>query len=86
MKKPIYNYNLEQCNKLFKKGVRPIGIGRNDKTRKYIVLEQRINILICYQQYFMKKCTGKFTELLSCRFKPTIYSVFFYKVVVIPTS
>ena len=38
MKKPIYNYNLEQCNKLFKKGVRPIGIGRNDKTGNIFVV------------------------------------------------
>lgn len=30
--KPVYNYNLEQCNRLFKKGVHPIGVGVNDKT------------------------------------------------------
>ena len=30
--KPIYNYDLDQCNALFKKGVFPIGIGSNNKT------------------------------------------------------
>ena len=25
--KPVYNYDLDQCNALFKKGIFPIGIG-----------------------------------------------------------
>ncbi|HAU86018.1 MAG TPA: hypothetical protein DCW90_11125 [Lachnospiraceae bacterium] len=38
--KPIYNYDLDQCNALFKKGVFPIGVGRNDKTGNvYIVFK-----------------------------------------------
>lgn len=32
MYKAIYNYNLEECNQLFKVGVLPIGCGRNNKT------------------------------------------------------
>lgn len=36
--KPIYNYNIEQCNQLFKKGVNPIGCGIGDKDgRVYMV-------------------------------------------------
>lgn len=31
MLKPIYNYDLEECNRLFKKGVFPIGCGIGDK-------------------------------------------------------
>lgn len=31
-KKPIYNYDIEQVNQLLKKGVKPIGVGVNDKT------------------------------------------------------
>lgn len=69
---------------IIQEGCRPIGMEEMTKQEVYLLYsEQRINILICYQQYFMKKCTGKFTELLSCRFKPTIYSSIFYKVVVI---
>ena len=30
--KPVYNYDLDQCNALFKKGIFPIGIGTNNKT------------------------------------------------------
>lgn len=30
--KPVFNYDLEECNQLFKKGVNPIGCGKNDKT------------------------------------------------------
>lgn len=36
--KPVYNYDLEQCNKLFKLGIPPIGIGTSDKTgNAYVV-------------------------------------------------
>ena len=31
-KKPIYNYDLEQGNQLFKKGVNPMGCGTNETT------------------------------------------------------
>ena len=27
-----YNYELEQCNWLFKHGIKPIGCGKHDKT------------------------------------------------------
>ena len=29
--KPIYNYDLQECNLLFKKGIHPIGCGVGDK-------------------------------------------------------
>ena len=29
--KPVYNYDIEECNQLFKKGVYPIGCGVGDK-------------------------------------------------------
>ena len=29
--KPIYNYDLKECNLLFKKGVHPIGCGVGDR-------------------------------------------------------
>lgn len=31
-KKYVYNYNIEECNQLFKRGVFPIGCGIHDKT------------------------------------------------------
>ncbi len=31
-KKYAYNYDIEECNQLFKRGVFPIGCGRHDKT------------------------------------------------------
>lgn len=31
--KYIYNYSLEECNRLFKKGIYPIGCGVNDNTQ-----------------------------------------------------
>ena len=34
MKKPIYNYDLELCNQLFKKRVISIGVVTNNKTGK----------------------------------------------------
>ncbi|MSS11760.1 hypothetical protein FYJ38_24445 [Clostridium sp. WB02_MRS01] len=30
--KPVYNYDLRQCNQLCKIGIFPIGIGTNDNT------------------------------------------------------
>ena len=45
-KKPIYNYDLEQCNQLFKKGVNPIGCGTNDKTGKVF------HVFIASKKYF----------------------------------
>lgn len=45
--KPVYNYDLEQCNALFKKGVFPIGIGTNNKTGTFMLyLKLMQNILI----------------------------------------
>ncbi len=29
--KPIYNYDLKECNLLFKKGIYPIGCGVGDR-------------------------------------------------------
>ena len=31
-KKYTYNYDIEECNQLFKRGVFPIGCGKHDKT------------------------------------------------------
>lgn len=31
-KKYAYNYDIEECNQLFKRGIFPIGCGRHDKT------------------------------------------------------
>lgn len=31
-KKFAYNYDIEECNQLFKRGVFPIGCGKHDKT------------------------------------------------------
>lgn len=53
-----YNYDLDQCNGLFKHGVKPIGCGKHDKTgntfivflvnRKYkeLVTQYRDEILL----------------------------------------
>ena len=30
--KPVFNYDIEQCNRLFKKGVMPIGVGTNNRS------------------------------------------------------
>ena len=38
--KPVYNYDLDQVNALFKRGVFPIGIGVNNKTgNTYVVFK-----------------------------------------------
>lgn len=31
-KKYTYNYDIEECNQLFKRGIFPIGCGKHDKT------------------------------------------------------
>ena len=51
--KPVYNYDIEECNQLFKKGVYPIGCGVGDKdgrvfhvftaNRRYFDTVRRIN-------------------------------------------
>ena len=46
MKKPIYNYDLELCNQLFKKGVNPIGVGTNKKKRKVF------HVFVANKKYF----------------------------------
>ncbi len=37
-KKYAYNYDIEECNQLFKRGVFPIGCGRHDKTWKVFLV------------------------------------------------
>ena len=44
--KPVYNYDLDQCNALFKKGVNPIGCGTNDKTGRVF------HVFIASKKYF----------------------------------
>ena len=40
--KPVFNYSINECNKLFKLGVHPIGCGFNKKTQSvYHVFEGR---------------------------------------------
>lgn len=59
--KPVYNYDLNQVNALFKKGVFPIGIGVNDKTgNTYVVFKANMRYfdtlkLIEYEQKEMQK-------------------------------
>lgn len=36
--KPVYNYDIEECNQLFKKGVYPIGCGINPKTGGFFLV------------------------------------------------
>ena len=54
--KPVYNYDLDQCNALFKKGIFPIGIGTNNKTgNTYVVFKANMRYfdtlkLIAYEQ------------------------------------
>lgn len=36
--KPIYNYDLEQCNRLFKKGVVSIGVGTNNNSGSVFIV------------------------------------------------
>lgn len=50
--KPVYNYDIEECNQLFKKGIFPIGCGEHDKTdnvfcanRRHIKVLEDIRIL-----------------------------------------
>lgn len=44
--KPVYNYDIEQCNQLFKKGIKPIGCGINDKTGNVF------HVFIASKKYF----------------------------------
>ena len=54
--KPVYNYDLDQVNALFKRGVFPIGIGVNNKTgNTYVVFKANMRYfdtlkLIEYEQ------------------------------------
>jgi len=51
--KPVYNYDIEECNQLFKKGIFPIGCGVGDKdgrvfhvfaaSRKYFDMVKLVN-------------------------------------------
>ena len=51
--KPIYNYDIEQCNHLFKKGVNPIGCGINERTGNVY------HVFIASKKYFeMLKLIG----------------------------
>lgn len=36
--KPVYNYDIEQCNRLFKKGIVPIGVGTNNNSGSVFVV------------------------------------------------
>lgn len=36
--KPVYNYDLDQVNRLFKRGIFPIGIGTNKNTGNVYVV------------------------------------------------
>ena len=43
--KPIYNYDLKECNLLFKKGIHPIGCGIGDSDGRVIMFLWQIAIL-----------------------------------------
>lgn len=55
-----YNYDLEECNWLFKQGIKPIGCGKHNKTgntfivflitKHYKELEQKYKEEIKYKQ------------------------------------
>ncbi len=36
--KPIYNYDLQECNLLFKKGIHPIGCGIGDRDGRVCIM------------------------------------------------
>ena len=38
MKGIYYNYDLEECNWMFKQGVHPIGCGKHDKTGNTFII------------------------------------------------
>lgn len=51
LKKPVYNYNLDECNKLFKLGIPPIGIGTSDKTgNAYVVFRANMRYFDALKQ------------------------------------
>lgn len=70
--KPIYNYDIDQCNQLFKKGVVPIGIGRHDVTgNTYVVFKANSKYfnmleLIRYENEEKKHRTGNNNKIMSC--------------------
>lgn len=37
-KRYAYNYDIDECNQLFKRGVFPIGCGRHDKTGNTFII------------------------------------------------
>ena len=38
VKGSYYNYDLEQCNWMFKHGVRPVGCGKHEKTGNAFII------------------------------------------------
>lgn len=40
-KKYVYNYDIEECNQLFKRGVFPIECGKHDKTGNVFCVNSR---------------------------------------------
>ena len=44
--KPIYNYDLQECNLLFKKGIHPIGCGVGYKDGRIY------HVFMAYKKYF----------------------------------
>lgn len=44
--KPVYNYDIEECNQLFKKGVYPIGCGIGDKDGRVF------HVFVANRRYF----------------------------------
>lgn len=53
--KPVFNYDIEECNLLFKQGVFPIGCGKGDKDGRVF------HVFIANNQYFdvLKKIRNK---------------------------
>ena len=71
--KPVYNYDLDQVNALFKRGVFPIGIGVNNKTgNTYVVFKANMRYfdtlkLIEYEQKETKENTNAWVTTKLCR-------------------
>ena len=64
-KKPVFNYDIEQCNQLFKLGIVPIGIGTNDKTgNTYVVFRANTKYFTALKT-LQKHHSGSYDKILS---------------------
>ena len=69
-KKPIYNYNIEQCNRLFKKGIHPIGVSTHDKTGNVFHVfrtEKRYFDMLAAVMFEMEQEQNNNQSVISCK-------------------